>query len=237
MDEADRLLAELTRALVRGRTSGPMSVRMCRALSEVVAADGGSISMGATPPERVVVCATDGSAAGFEDAQDVFREGPVFDALVTGSPVSGLSLADQRKRWPLLLERLEAQGAPVTLHAFPVRPDSTTLGAVSVYQVGDRSLGGTAAAAQFLANAGGVALLGPLGPGAVSHETWATRDRVDQATGMVVAQLKVSPEDALAVLRAHAFVNGSTLAEVSARVVQRELDFGTADGREDRSLP
>jgi hypothetical protein len=63
----------------------------------------------------------------------------------------------------------------------------------------------------------------------MSPERWAVRDQVDQATGMVVAQLRVSPADALAVLRAHAFAHSTTLAEVSGWVLDRTLDFSNTE--------
>ncbi|WP_433914379.1 hypothetical protein [Escherichia coli] len=44
---------------------------------------------------------------------------------------------------------------------------------------------------------------------------------------MVVAQLKIAPPDAMALLRAHAFAHGTTVAEVSRGIVARELDFTT----------
>jgi hypothetical protein len=46
---------------------------------------------------------------------------------------------------------------------------------------------------------------------------------------MVIAQLRIAPEDALALLRAHAFAHGSTLARVAALVVDRHLDFSASD--------
>jgi hypothetical protein len=51
---------------------------------------------------------------------------------------------------------------------------------------------------------------------------------------MVVAQLSIAPNDALALLRAHAFAHGITVAEVSRRIVTRDLAFtthGTGDVR------
>jgi hypothetical protein len=43
---------------------------------------------------------------------------------------------------------------------------------------------------------------------------------------MVVAQLGLSPQDALGILRAHAFVHDTPLAEIARQVVTRRLDFG-----------
>jgi hypothetical protein len=42
---------------------------------------------------------------------------------------------------------------------------------------------------------------------------------------MVTAQLRLPPDDALAILRAHAFAHNITLAETARQVVNRELDF------------
>jgi hypothetical protein len=49
---------------------------------------------------------------------------------------------------------------------------------------------------------------------------------------MIVAQLRIRPNDALAVLRAHAFAHGSTVAVVADAVLRRELDFRIDDGHE-----
>ena len=56
---------------------------------------------------------------------------------------------------------------------------------------------------------------------------WLSRDTIHQATGMVVAQLRVSPEDALAVLRAHAYGQQATLSEIASAVVDRRVKFST----------
>jgi hypothetical protein len=229
MHTPNPLLAELTRVLGRTAADSPIALRLCLAFNEIVAADGGSITLGFSAPERVTLCTTDDPAARVEDAQDVLREGPSLDAVRTGVAVSGLSLAEQRVRWPMLSDLLDARGDALSLHAFPVRPDTAVLGVVCVYQTGERQLGVSRADAQFLANALGVALLGHLDSESVSNERWAVRDRVDQATGMVVAQLRVTPADAAAVLRAHAFAHATTVAAVSKWVLDRELDFSDTE--------
>jgi hypothetical protein len=230
MEQPGALLAQLTRVLARTEPRAPTSLRMCVAFSKVLASDGASISVGIASPERITLCATDDAAADVEDAQDVLSEGPSVDAYRTGTAVTGLSLAEQRLRWPMLSEMLETRGAQLDLHAFPVRPESAVLGVVSVYQVDDRALAVSPDEAQFLANALGVALLGHLDSDTASEERWAVRDRFDQATGMVVAQLRVRPEDAAAVLRAHAFAHATTLETVSLWVLTRTLDFSDRDG-------
>src|SRR4051794_32534658 len=189
MQELNPLLARLTRGLAHTEADNPMAMRLCQAFNEIVAADGGSITLGFAPRDRITLCATDDPAARVEDAQDVLREGPSLDALRTGVAVSGLSLAEQRLRWPMLSDMLDATGQVLSLHAFPLHPDASVLGVICVYQTGARELGVSREDAQFLANAVAVALLGHGDSEAVSPERWAVRDQIDQATGMVVAQL------------------------------------------------
>jgi hypothetical protein len=223
--EPPSLLAELTRLLARTAPRAPISLRLCQAFTEILAVDGAAITVGVASPGRIVLCATDDPAAGVEDAQDILSEGPSLDASRTGLAVSGLTLVEQRVRWPLLAELLDTRGLHLSLHAFPVRPESAVLGVVCAYQNAERALAVSPDDAQFLANALGVALLGDLESHTLSDERWAVRDRVDQATGMVMAQLKVRPEDAAAVLRAHAFAHSATMETVSGWVLDRVLDF------------
>jgi hypothetical protein len=223
------LLATFTRRLAQTTPGAPLSLRLCMAFSDILAADGGAITMGFAAPERITLCATDPASARAEDAQELLREGPSLDAYRTGTAVSGLSLGEQRERWPMLAEMLDASARPVIYHAFPISPEAAVLGVVLVHQDHDRGIAVTGEEAQFLANAVGVALVGNLGAHSVTNERWAVRDSIDQATGMVVAQLRINPSDALAVLRAHAFAHATTLAEVSAKVLSRELGFTDDD--------
>jgi hypothetical protein len=57
---------------------------------------------------------------------------------------------------------------------------------------------------------------------------WSRRE-VHRATGTILAQLHVSPADALLVLRGHAFASGRTVLEVAASVVDRTIDSSATD--------
>lgn len=219
------VLAELTQAVVGGEPSVPVAARLCTAVADILGADGVALTVAASRADRLVVCATDACAAALEEAQDVVSEGPTLDALRTRGAVGGLALDAQRRRWPLLAEMLESRPGPLTLRAFPVEVDGTIVGAVTLYQDGERALDLDEELARVVVAAIGGALLSSLGTTTVSHEGWAVRDRVDQATGMVAAQLEVPPIDALAVLRAHAFAHDTSLTDLSDRVLHRELGF------------
>lgn len=51
---------------------------------------------------------------------------------------------------------------------------------------------------------------------------------------MVVAQLGVSTDDAMALLRTHAFAHGATLAQIADHVVAKRLDYSGTDAEVDR---
>jgi hypothetical protein len=44
---------------------------------------------------------------------------------------------------------------------------------------------------------------------------------------MVVVQMRVSPDDALALLRAHAYGQQTTLGEIAQAVIERRISFTT----------
>ncbi len=59
----------------------------------------------------------------------------------------------------------------------------------------------------------------------VWDRSWGNRAEIHQATGMVAAQLHISPTDALARLRGHAYATGRLLPDLAADVVSRHLAF------------
>jgi hypothetical protein len=229
LDEQKELLVRLARTLARSKPEATLPLRLCAAYSELLGAEGGSISLDFSSTDRLILCATDERSARIEDTQDVLREGPSLDAFRTGVAVTGLSPEQQGARWPLLEEMLHANFPGTALHAFPVTPDGHVVGAVLVCRTDDWTLAVSTDQAQFLANAVGIALLGELDAQSLSEETWSARDRVDQATGMVAAQLQVPPADARAVLRAHAYAHETSLAQVSSWILARDLVFADPD--------
>lgn len=235
MDEQRLLLVKLAKGLARTQVEATLPLRLCVVYTELLGAEGGSISIDFASTDRVVLCTTDANSARLEDAQDVVREGPSLDAFRTGAAVTGLSRDEQARRWPLLAEFMDADFPQLALHAFPIIPEGRVVGAVLVYRMQIRELELDTEHAQFLANAIGIAVLGELNAQSLSDERWSTRDRVDQATGMVCAQLHVSPTDARAVLRAHAYAHDASLPEVSSWVLERQLAFTDPDSSDGRA--
>ncbi len=220
-----QLLLQLTRSLRRVPAIGPLPLRLCHAFVDTVQADGGAISLGLTAADRTLLCATDDLAARVEEAQVVLSQGPTLDAARFGQPVLLRSVAEQRERWPALVGSLPALAEQRLVHAFPMTPQVALLGVLTVHESVPRRGAWPVPEVTALADAVGAAVLASL-PHEPDDLLWGERDRVSAATGMVIAQLRLSPPDALAVLRAHAFATESTLAEVSAQVLDRRVDFG-----------
>jgi hypothetical protein len=222
------LLAELTRRLAAQRHPD-LSQRLCAAFCDITGAAGSSITLGYAGVSKTLLCATGTSAEVLEDLQDLVHEGPTLEAMRSGLATSLLPGPPLPRRWPLFVARLSERGLLPEIHVFPMAPQQALLGVLSVHGP-TGFLDVTVDEAQFLANAVGVAVLGGAAEDELAAERWSVRDRVAQATGMVVAQLRLTPGDALAVLRAHAYAEDATLGDVSDRVVARNLRF-TLDER------
>jgi hypothetical protein len=198
------MMLRLTHTVARLPVEDPLPLRMCVAFVQIVAARGGSITVAYASSERTLLCATDETSARYEDAQDFVRE---------------------RHRWPGLVSSLRQPSRMV--RAIPIRPGPAVMGVLTVHD-GDE-MQRDEGELSFLANAIGAAILGDLPTHEDESRLWSERDRVSQATGMIIAQLGIGPSDALALLRAHAFAHETSVVEVSRSVVDRQLDFSRPD--------
>jgi hypothetical protein len=219
------VLARLASFLAESPNDQPLAVRLCRACVEILGADGGAITLASTKPERLTVSTSNGTSARIEDLQDVLGEGPGQDAFREGRPVITHVDGAHGGPFPMFTELAGDIAGPVTVWAIPMHPGGATIGVVTLY----RSVGELEQSlddAQFLADAVGAALLDDhLTGDSVPFAAWTDRARVHQATGMIVAQLAISPEDALAILRAHAYAESTSLDEIATEVVERRLSF------------
>jgi hypothetical protein len=218
------LLTRLARLIADGGSEQPLETRLARGYLTLIGGDGAAITLAYTHADRVTLTATDDIAARLEDLQDVLGEGPGPTAYGTGElTVADLS-SSAPSRWPLFADA--ARGLAGVLYAVPMRPGGVVLGVLSVHYPSASDLP-RAETAQFLADAIGAALVKdtPTNESDWRHSRWASRSEIHQATGMVVAQLRISPDDALALLRAHAFSHNQPLPEVAEQILRRRLRF------------
>ena len=224
------LLARLTAAVARPSAATPLGDRLCTAYRDLAGGGGAALTLWYSDPHRVTLATTDAFAARLEDLQDVIGEGPGHAAWSSGGiEVSMVPGLQSLTRWPVFIEAVQEVADRVVIHAVPMRPWGRSLGIATLYQVPGPPPDLLLDADQlgFLASAVGAALIRDASAVEESEGAgpWASRAQVHQAAGMVIAQLHVGPDDALAVLRAHAYAQESTLAEIAASVVQhRRLD-------------
>jgi hypothetical protein len=227
--DIDDLLARLARGLAQEHASGrPLPDRLCRTAARILGCDGGAITMAYTRVERVSLCATDETALMLEETQDVVGQGPGPEAFSTASYVR-FDLVDvdgPDPRWPLLDTESLTAVAPLVVHALPMGEGADQpVGVLTLYQRGtgrDIDL----EAAMVVARVTAAALLADV-PSMqdAGRGPWGERAEVHQATGMVVAQLGVPEEDALALLRAHAYSHDQSMGHTAHDVISRQIIF------------
>ncbi len=222
--ERTTLLARLARLIADDSADQPLETRLCRAYLTMMGGDGAAITLSYTEPSRVTLCATGDVAARLEDLQDVMGEGPGPTAYTTQS-ITVSDLRADAGRWPLFADAARNIPGVTVLYAVPMRPRDHVIGVFTVHQetpdLPDHDQ------AQFLADAIGAALTKDAPPleSELDIGPWSARSEIHQATGMVLAQLRISADDAMALLRAHAFSHNLTLAEVADHITSRRLRF------------
>jgi transcriptional regulator with GAF, ATPase, and Fis domain len=227
VSEKAAILTRLANLVGADDQDRPLTDRLCHACQHLLGVDGAAITVQSDETSWVTLSATNVLAARLEDLQDVLGEGPSRDAFLRGELTVTTVGDDSDRRWPEFQRAAQSDAAGV-FYAVPMRPGAEVLGVLSLHRRDAAPLTEPLATAQFLADAVGAALLqDPLARG--SHHgagSWANRAEVHQATGMVIAQMNLGAEDALAILKAHAYADSTSLAVIAHRVVTRELDFG-----------
>ena len=234
MTDRVSILADLARTVAAQHQYASLPERLCRAAVHLMGATGASLTIAYTTPHRVTLCSTDDCASRLEDLQDVLGQGPGPTAYSSGDQIRSQigampshAGAPVDARWPEFDLAVRSAFRSVRITAIAIHPDGEVMGVLTCHQPVDTQPRLDEPVAQFLADAVGVALLQD--PDALATDLtgpWASRAQIHQATGMVTAQLGVHPEDAIALLRVHAFAQSWPLTRVATAVVDRELDFG-----------
>ncbi|GAB4085430.1 GAF domain-containing protein [Myceligenerans cantabricum] len=207
----------LARSLAKVDADRPFAMRLCVACVDILRAQGGALTIAVAPDERVSV-STPGMFDQLEPLQEVVGEGPVRQAMVENRLVS-LRVGGGVEDDPVFSQLAGPLSSDVTVYAVPMRGGGRVVGVFSVYVTTEPQFR-SPEDLQFLADAVGASLLG----GTESLD-WSERARIHQATGMVVAQLRIHPDDALAVIRAHAFSRSTSLLAVAQDVLDRQVTF------------
>jgi hypothetical protein len=208
-----------------------LAEQVCRAYVMGLDVDGAAISLQTASTSSQTLCATDATAELLEDLQFSLGEGACVEAAVTGRPVlvPNMHHSTEVSRWPTFAAAVVEQSDVGALFAMPFQWGTINLGVMDLY----RTAPGSLSDAQ-LRDAVGAADMAALmflgvrtdpGNGQWLDQSLHGRAEIHQATGMVLAQLGVSATDALARMRAYAFVEQRLLSDVAHDVVSRRLRF------------
>jgi hypothetical protein len=177
------------------------------------------------------ISATDALAGRVDELQFDLGEGPCWDALGTRRPVLEPDLSDSSQTsWPAFMDAIRTENIGAVF-AFPLVFGPLDIGAVDLYSVNPvtltreqqrQTLALSAIVSRILLRH---ALKGTDG---YSEPTMFSRRLIHQATGMVLAQLDVSADDAHLLIQARAFAEGRTMQQVATDVVERRIRFTDA---------
>jgi len=173
------------------------------------------------------ISATDARAGRVDELQFDLGEGPCWDALANRQPVLEPDLArGTTVSWPAFLDAIrdEEIGA---IFAFPLLVGPLQIGAVDLYSVEPVSLTleqqrQTLALSDIVSR---ILLRNALRGEDLATETTFSRRLVHQATGMVLAQLGTTADDAHLILQARAFADNRPMREVAQDVIERRIRF------------
>jgi hypothetical protein len=205
--------------------------RLARACARVLPVDGAGISLFFASERRLPLGASDRVSAEAERLQFTAGEGPCLASHARGEPV----LADEatiRSEWPgfynALVTRTTIRGAI----SLPLRDGLKGVGALDLYVIPPNEIAALSLGdAQMIAGEVGAVLQAQSrhrtheaeGPAWLDAPAAERRSRVWQAIGFVNSALGVPSPEALDLLRAHAYAAGSSLDELAARVLSREV--------------
>lgn len=211
------------------RATGPGG-DLCRPFLDAFGVSGAAMSTLGGPLGTGAVCASDPLSARRDEIQFDLGEGPCWQAHSTNRPVVESDLATTPPTaWPAAAAALTEAGV-ASVAAFPLSYGRLDLGAVDLYSDDRRELTDVEVdQAETLACIAGRAVLtralDALEAGDDSlFPTTFTRE-VHQASGMVMVQLGVGVDEALLVIRGHAWSSGRPLREIASEIVLRRLDF------------
>ena len=211
----------------------------CEVAAVVSGADGAWLTAMSAPARGELVHATGTRAAELEELQFTVGEGPCVAAFTSGAPVLAPDLlaGRWRARWPGFSAAAGHTGASA-MFAFPLAQGAIRVGVLGLYLAAPGPLTPAILSDVLVCADAALALLlsarsGTDGHGHPDGDGWSGRHApVYQATGMVSVQRGVGLEEALALLRGHAFAHDLPLGEVAARVVARRLRLDSAGAGE-----
>lgn len=203
---------------------------LCAPVRASVSMPGAVVSTLGPPLGSQTVCASTALGERIDEIQIDLGEGPSWQAMRTRRHVAADLRSVGGGLWPgasAALRELEL-GA---LYAFPLFVGTVDVGALALYSpvarhLSPQEIDGVSGLATIIATTLLRRELDRLdGPDDASADGQYSRRQVHQATGMIAARTGAGVDDALMLLRGHAYADGRPVREVAADIVARRLDL------------
>jgi GAF domain-containing protein len=228
---------------LQGAAPGEVPVRLCEVAVELLPVSGASVSLH-SEGLPVQLGASSAQAAYVTEIQATLGDGPCQSAVESRAPVLArdLTAGQDVLRWPVFAHEATAAGVRA-VYSVPLGTEEVCVGTLDLYRdrpgdLTDRDLR-TARLVAGLMTVALMALPHAEDAGDPGDERWLSglatdHDQVYQATGMIMAQLGVGTDEALARLRAHAFAQGRTALDAAGDVVAHRLRLDQEQGDGER---
>ena len=210
----------------------------CRPFLDLLPVSGAAVSTLGDLLGSETLAASDEQAARLDELQFDLGEGPCWDALRTGTHVLAPALQQGRfSSWPAFSAAIRDD--PVaSIFAFPLAVGPLRIGAVDLYsssptRLDDRHTRQADAIAAVVSRHVLRRALNTVGHSEEESGNAYSRRLIHQATGFVLAQLDLTPEDARLVIQGHAFAVERSVMEIAQDIVDGRIVFARrSDGIE-----
>jgi hypothetical protein len=207
--------------------------RLCRAAALELALDQVSVTVITDGGSSVLVAASDHTGLSIDELQFDLGEGPAQDTYAARRPVLVPDLRDSQGRWPGFAPAAIERGV-LGIFAFPLQLGAVRFGVLTGVRAAAGVLGPQELTACLIFAEVATELLldsSPTGahPDPDLRSAIHTRDEVYQAQGMVMVELGVTLEVALARMRALAFADGMSLQQLAADIVSGRRPLRASD--------
>ncbi len=204
--------------------------RFCDAFLSVFPVGGAAVSTIGQVLGSETIAASDPVAARLDELQFDLGEGPCWDAMRSANPVLVPTIrATGPRLWPAFTESVLTDGVS-SVFAFPLSVGPLRFGAVDLYSAEPVDLSDTqtqqaGAMAEVVSRHVLRRALSSIGGDESEAVSAFSRRLVHQASGVVLAQIDVSADDARLVIQGQAFASSRPMMDVAQDILDGRLRF------------
>lgn len=204
--------------------------RYCEVFLSVFPVAGAAVSTIGQVLGSETLAASDARSARIDELQFDLGEGPCWDAMRSAQPVLAPAIHKSGpKRWPAFTQSIVREGVG-SLFAFPLAVGPLRFGAIDLYSSAPVSLSDAqayqaGAMAEIISRHVLRRALASVADTAEAPVSAYSRRLIHQASGMVLAQIDVSADDARLVIQGQAFAAGTSMMAVAQQILDGSLRF------------